>query len=374
MYAPNVYSRAELQRLPRALRLAFTKPLIQSSALSPDFQTRHNFTAFDIYPTTHAALSINSFLYAVAQRGSVPSQSAQQLFPHRVHALGFTPELFEFLTSVSLHELNTAIIDFLVLLHHQLLCDSDHTGVENMQSELVPSVWREVQSQIGVFEHGEPTRGRRSAVLEHLVQISFMTPWRVDVFAIYTPSTYNAAPQPPPSPPTNRLVTKLLQDWALFDRALRPLALSDHEIVEALERCLASPRTTAVFHSANVFLRSKSVQALPQDVIDRIAAWVLRNSCERLPPRERRLASLKSLLALSSQRLDELSSTSMADTSYADEWQTEEYDEDDDHDEDDDTDHPHTFLSHMRSSRATHFPLHGLPWKRYRTTQRRWRY
>ncbi|CAN8063703.1 unnamed protein product [Agarophyton chilense] len=361
LHRPNVYTRPELQRLPMAMRLSFVTPPPLAASPHVKMLSDPHFTSFNIYPTTDTHVRLHRVLHTAANLGALPAPMLDSVFDQQVHALAFTPELFEFLATVTFEELQTAIIDFLGLLHHQLLWDADHAAVDSMHRELLPSVWQRVHAQIGFFEYGEPTSGRRSIVLEHLVQISFMTPWRVDVHAIFTPSASSSDTALKPSSnmqaPSSLLLTKLVQDWILFDSLLKPIHCTPHEVVEALERSIATSQSSHIFACIFTLLQSQFVAQLPPDVFDRLVAWLLRRSCERLPPRQRRLASLRKLLAISSQRLQEVSFETSLSVS-----ELLLQDEDDDSSVQDDV------LS--TSEPQPSYPLDVLPWKRYRSVRR----
>lgn len=336
------YSCPELQLLNRPMRLCFANPKTSylsrllsyqrqrflslprcPAPLDGLFTTRtcRDFTSFNIYPTTTQSLQVNHLLWHTARTGAYHS-SNDSIFGCRVLAIGIAPDLYAFLTNVSLEEMHTATVDFLVLLQHQLTCDGDHVGLERLREDLVPHLYAEVEANIGSFPNGEPTEDRRAAVLERLVQMSFMTPWRVDVFAVYLTSadmdrlrvglTVTGGCEQHSEPLCGVVMAKLFRDWVAFSRTLGWLGLSNIAMTEAMERAVSAKKSTGLFEQAWIVLklqRSKrySISVLPIDVVEqRIVPWIIRLGCEAIPPRRRRLASMKSLLELSAQFLQDL--------------------------------------------------------------------
>lgn len=293
------------------------------------------FSCFNIYPTTANSLKVNNLLWHTVSRGSYDPSDGDPLLGAHVFVLGIAPELHEFLSTVSLDEMHRAIIDFLVLLHHQLTTDGDNAGLAKLKEDLVPEIWDKLNGSIGTFPNGEPTEPRRSKVLENLVQISFMTPWRVDIFAAYltandvtglvdvlhtdrfeaTPCRYILANdnRRGPERAQGKVMLKLYQDWRVFAAVLHDgMGLGYHLVAEAMERAVYAEKSAGLLEQAFTALEASEnkmsfLSRLPTDVLERkIIPWVIRRGCEAIPPRRRRFASLKSLLEISSRYLEEL--------------------------------------------------------------------
>lgn len=269
------------------------------------------------------------------RRGSYDPSDGDPLLGAHVFVLGIAPELHEFLYMVSLDEMHRAIIDFLVLLHHQLTTDADDAGLAKLREDLVPEIWDELNENIGIFPNGEPAEPRRAKVLENLVQISFMTPWRVDIFAAYLTANdvtglvdvlltdrFEASPcryilaidnRRGPERAQGKVMLKLYQDWRVFAAVLHDgMGLGYRLVAEAMERAVYAGKSAGLLEQAFTALEASEnkmsfLSSLPTDVLERkVIPWVIRRGCEAIPPRRRRLASLKSLLEISSRYLEEL--------------------------------------------------------------------
>lgn len=298
-------------------------------------QCDNHFSAFNIYPTTNNSLKVNDILWHTVQTGAYNPQIGDNLFGAHVYVLGFTPELFHFLSSVTLEEMHRAVIDFLVLLHHQLTTDADESGLLRLREDLVPEIWDQLLDNVGIFPNAEPSDPRRAKVLENIVQISFMTPWRVDVFAafltaddvtslstIMTSNRYSETPcryilvnhnQNGTAREKGRVMLKLYQDWRIFSVLLHDcLGLSYRLVAEAMERAVHARKSGGLFEQAfTAFEETRNTMSylshLPADVIERrIIPCVIRRGCESIPPRRKKIASLKSLLELSSRYLRDI--------------------------------------------------------------------
>lgn len=354
-FAVSEYTREERKHMQTPMRFCFADPASPlsvvhrvysdsspgASAHAPvlratrSLRCQDNFSCFNIYPTTENSLQVNKLLWDTARNGCYDAPTGDPLLGAHVLALGLAPELYEFLSTVSLPDMNRAIIDFLVLLHHQLTTDGDVRGLEKLHDDLVPHIWQELQRNIGVHPNGEPTEVNRARTLEHLVQISFMTPWRVDVFAAYLTADDVTTALRISSLSPNHIIPlqsdyglgkrtlqgvvmhKLYRDWCVYDSVLRNrLQMSHRAVTEAMERAVTSGKSAALFHQAGVTMDlCKDPQSwfstLPVDVVERhVVPWVIRRGCECIPPRRRRLASLKSLLDLSSRFFEELQANS----------------------------------------------------------------
>lgn len=311
-----------------ARRTAGARALRAQMAQLPGLRCRPGFTAFNIYPTKNKALEVNTFLWETVHNGFYDSCKGNALFGENVFVLGLGAELFDFLVHVSLEALDVAIIDFLVLLHHQLTIDGDAIGVAKLHEELLPHVWERVHANIGVFENGEPREPERAATLEHLVQISFMTPWRVDVLAGYlSPSDVGILLDYGPLELSRRLpsfgadsvgvrgsaVLKLYRDWQVYDDVFcQRLCMQRSAALEAMDRAMYCGRSSGMYAQAAAVADlcetpGSLFSRLPLELVERaVVPWLVRRTCETIAPRQRRLATLKSLLELSSKFFDEM--------------------------------------------------------------------
>lgn len=310
------------------VRKQHARNLRTNMAQLPGLRCRPGFTAFNIYPTSEKTLAVNKFLWETVHNGYYDSEKGNPLFGENVFVLGLGAELFDFLVHVSLEALDVAIIDFLVLLHHQLTIDGDVVGVTKLQEELLPQVWEQVRSNIGVFENGEPREPERAATLEHLVQISFMTPWRVDVLAGYlSTSDMGIFLNYGPIELSRRLpsfgadsvgvrgsaVLKLYRDWQVYDDVFcKRLSMKRNAALEAMDRAMYCGKSICMYEQAASVVdlceaKNSLFSLLPIELVERaVVPWIVRRNCETIAPRQRRLATLKSLLELSSKFFDEL--------------------------------------------------------------------
>lgn len=294
----------------------------------PGLRCRSGFTCFNIYPTSQMTLDVNRFLWDTVHNGFYDSVKGNALFSTNIFVLGLPAELFDFLVHVTLEALDVAIIDFLVLLHHQLTTDGDVIGVSKLQEELLPEVWNRLEANIGVFENGEPKEAERAATLEHLVQISFMTPWRVDVLAGYlSPADMGLLLDHGPRHLSGALpafgsdcvgvrgsaLLKMFRDWQVYDDVLcKRLSMKRCAALEAMDRAIYVGRSECMYGEAAAVVdlcdrKQSYFSLLPMELIERaVIPWIVRRNCETIAPRQRRLATLKSLLELSSKFFDDL--------------------------------------------------------------------
>lgn len=326
------YSSAELTLLHSTTKYIFATPPhphphsnapatgpMHHSRPRPPLRTSSTFSAFNIYPTSTTHFPINHLLWTSVNAATYNPVQAHPLFGAHAFVLGLPPELYDFLSSVTLHEMHTAIIDFLVLLHHQLQTDGDMDGIAKMAEDLVPHVWRQVECNVGVFPNGEPDTGTRARILEHLVQISFMTPWRVDIFGAYltdhdiTVSELHHDEIHPANSTLGAVMSKLYEDWAVFRTLLCDgLGLPCVQAAEAMERAVHARKGGGLLDQVGALVKCGATvgswfQRVPTEVLEEcIAPWVVKRGCEMIAPRRRKLASLKSLLEMSTQYLEEL--------------------------------------------------------------------
>lgn len=305
--------------LPHSDHNVVKRTKLYSSSSLPPFNTSPTFCAFNIYPTSHNSVPIIDLLWTCVNNGAYNPIRGDFLLGARVFALGLTPELHDFLSSVTIEEMHTAIIDFLVLLHHQLQGDGDVESIARMTEDLVPDVWTQVERNIGVFPNGEPETGRRARTLEHLVQISFMTPWRVDVFGAYLTendfATWEGCQSKMDAVDSGLgvVMNKLCEDWNVFRVLLCDgMGLSYAQAAEAMERAVHARKGGGLLEQVQEVIKCSAragswFEVIPTEVLEeRVAPWVLRRGCEMIAPRRRKLASLKSLLEMSTRYLEEL--------------------------------------------------------------------
>jgi hypothetical protein len=312
----------------RGVRTSSGKDLRGLMAQLPGLRCRAAFSCFNIYPTSGETLVVNKFLWETVHNGYYDAERGNALFGENIFVLGLAAELFDFLIHVTLEALDVAMIDFLVLLHHQLTTDGDAVGVTKLREELIPEVWARVEENIGVFENGEPKEAERAATLEHLVQISFMTPWRVDVLAGYmTPADMAALLADGPEAASGRMpsfgadcvgvrgsaLLKLFRDWQVYDDVLcKRLSMKRNAALEAMDRAMYCGRSVCMYEEAAAAVDlcespTSWFSLLPIELVERaVVPWIVRRNCEMIAPRQRRLATLKSLLELSSKFFDEL--------------------------------------------------------------------
>jgi hypothetical protein len=293
----------------------------------PGLRCRSGHSCFNIYPTTESTLEINNFLWRTVQNGYYDAEMGNSIFGSNVFVLGLPAELYDFLIHVTLPALDIAIIDFLVLLHHQLTTDGDAVGVEKLREELLPEVWERVERNIGVFDNGEPKEAERAATLEHLVQISFMTPWRVDVMAGFlNPQDMSTLLSHGPHAASERLpsfgpdsvgvrgsaLLKMYRDWLVYDDLLcQRLSMKRNAALEAMDRAVYCGRSNQMYLQAAAVVDlcedlSSWFSRLPIELVERaVVPWVVRRNCESIAPRKRQLATLKSLLEMSSKFFEE---------------------------------------------------------------------
>lgn len=305
--------------LPHSGRNAVKTAELHCSPSLPPLNTSSTFCAFNIYPTSKTSLPVNDLLWTCVNNGTYNPVQGDSLLGAHVFVLGLTPELHEFLSSVTIEEMHTAITDFLVLLHHQLQSDGDMESIARMTEDLVPDVWTKVELNIGVFPNGEPETGRRARTLEHLVQISFMTPWRVDVFGAYlTRDDVSASKRchselDPTDSALGVVMSKLYEDWKVFRTLLcEGLGLPCAQAAEAMERAVHARKGGGILEQVKEVVKCGKragswFDLVPTEVLEEwVAPWVVRRGCEMIAPRRRKLASLKSLLEMSTRYLEEL--------------------------------------------------------------------
>lgn len=193
--------------------------------------------------------------------------------------------------------------------------------------DLLPEIWHTVRSNIGHFPEGKPTRGKRALALERLVQISFMTPWRVDVFGAYFSAVDVAniaacgstdvgsvsASGDVDGHCTGIAISKLYDDWKVYRRLLcNGAGLSSQEALEAMDCAVHSGRSKETMHMATEIgqlgrTKGSWFEKLPHDLVDsKIVGWVVRQHCEQVSPRECSQVNLKNLLKISNECLEEL--------------------------------------------------------------------
>lgn len=294
----------------------------------PGLRCRPDYTCFNIYPTSQISLDINRILWETIHSGCYDAAKGNEIFGENIFALGVSAELFDFLVHVSEEELEQTINDFLVLLHHQLTTDGDAAGVAKLREELLPQVWACLEENTKHSENGEPKDAGRAATLEHLVQICFMTPWRVDVMAGYLTAQDTSAllasrkrgiVSAIPSLGSGDVgykgsaMLKMFEDWLIYeDIFCQCLNMPHKAALEAMDRGIYHRRNEMMFKEASTVMdlygqKSSLFGLLPAGVIERaVVPWIVRRHCESVPPRKRRLATLKSLLELSSRFFEEM--------------------------------------------------------------------
>lgn len=184
------HSSSHIQRCRELLasrRLIFTEATtsVHGEVLSGrrSIVSNPSLTSFTIYPTSAYELRVNRLLWRVARTGQYPAAcGGDELLQCPVIALALPTALNSFLSSASWQEVRTAIVDFLVLLRHQLGEDNDQVGLRVFDDELYPPILQEVLAGTGIFERNEPEGGRRAELLEKAVQLCFLTPWSVGVW------------------------------------------------------------------------------------------------------------------------------------------------------------------------------------------------
>lgn len=248
--------------------------------------------SFDIYPTCSHSLRVNTLLHDGARTGTFDTAALEHVLGVHILVLGLPPELHQFLSTTPKEEIDTAIIDFLVLLHHQLESENDIDGLRRMEEDLEPTVCRRLQHGIGVFPGGEPPPGKRANVLEQIVQLAFLTPWRIDVWGAYMTQTELTDLRSGLMVTGDVTAAKLLKDWIVFSDVLHGL-VPDWGIADGLERAVCEGNNCEIFARVReVSLLVRDVNSffsrLPRDVVERcLIPWVVKRECEALPSRRR---------------------------------------------------------------------------------------
>lgn len=346
--------------LSNAYRLYFPDPSKSTrTSILTDSQvvhTSHSLTAFTIFPVNAQHVAVNRLLWHTAQRGYYNSKEASATLKTNVVTLGLPPQLYRFLSQISLREMYTAMTDFLVLLHHQLVLDDDADALENFSNDLYAPVLQHVLQHVGRFPRGEPGPGRRADLLEQIVQLCFLTPWQIGVFGAYlvpnhrdcesaskssltwgqiarqmwveTPSEpalvemmirhRNTSTQSRSIEPIangmdeGAAVIQLHNDWIMLYKFLQCTGVPPGGVTEALHRAVDSDRGMQMMQCAITVVELANVETsffswLSTDIlIGCVVPWLVRRQLEAAPPRSIMLLSLKSLLDRSARVFEEV--------------------------------------------------------------------
>lgn len=249
-------------------------------------ETSISLVQFSIFPTSADVLAINDMLWRVARTG-VYDTSDDVLFKLKkkvIKCIGLSTQLYAFLSSISLEELHTVTLDFLLLLHSQLTSDSDEHALHNFLDQLHPPMLAQVLERAAVSEEAEPAPGRRADILEQAVQLCFLTPWEHPVFAAYESETEKGETK------EGKALVELHSAWVELGTFLQHTGVSVRGVTDALQRAVNSRRGQSLLKRASMVAslnRSTSClfSLLPKDLIDlHVVPWVLRRDIESIPP------------------------------------------------------------------------------------------
>lgn len=249
-------------------------------------KTSLSLVQFSIFPTNADVLAINDMLWKVARTG-IYEASDETLFTLKrrvIKCVGLSTQLYAFLSSISLEELHTVTLDFLLLLHSQLMSDSDEHALHNFLDQLHPPMLAQVLERAAVSEEAEPAPGRRADILEQAVQLCFLTPWEHPVFIAYESDTDEGETK------EGKALEELHSAWVELAAFLQHTGVSARGVTDALQRAVNSRRGQSILKRASMVAslnRSASclLSLLPKDLIDlHLVPWVLRRDIESIPP------------------------------------------------------------------------------------------
>lgn len=258
-------------------------------------KTSRSVISFTIFPTNADALEINRMLWQLAHSGYYDSSEdiLLKLTNKKVWCVGLPTQLFIFLSSVTLDELQTAIVDFLLLLHSQLITDTDQHALHNFLDQLHPPILARVLDRVAAADDVEPAPGRRADVLEQLVQLCFLTPWDHPVFMAYEThgnQTESGSTILSCMTAESNALHELQAAWMELEACLRYTGVTARGVTDALQRAVNSGKGQIMLQRASLVAsmgRSESsmLSRLPPDVLDfHLVPWVLRRDIESTPP------------------------------------------------------------------------------------------
>lgn len=365
---PEISSRDAYTSLSSAYRLYFpdprtTRQSTQMIQLTQIIHTSHMLTSFTIFPVNAHQVATNRLLWQTVQHGYVDAEEGIQVLKSNVITLGVPPQLHTFLSEVTMREMYTAMTDFLVLMYHQLMIDNDTEGLDNFTHQLYRPVLQHVLQQVREFPRGEPEPGRRADLLEKIVQMCFLTPWKITVFGAYTvplrrdnalswanPRTWSEiahqlwAETPSYPPHTGPLVQqenshrryynirtrlnsmdegmavmRLHSDWTVLFKMLKCTGVAVGGITEALHRMVDSDTGMEMMQLAMTVTELSQLETsyfswLPNDLVSLgVIPWIVRRQVESVAPRSISLSSLKSLIDRSARVFETLWATNGVD-------------------------------------------------------------
>lgn len=249
-------------------------------------KTSLSMVQFSIFPTSADVLTVNEMLWRLARTG-IYDTSDDVLFRLKrrvIKCVGLSTQLYSFLSSISLDELHTVTLDFLLLLHSQLTSDSDEHALHNFLDQLHPPMLTQVLERAATADDAEPAPGRRADILEQAVQLCFLTPWEHPVFLAYESETGDGETT------EGKALSELHSAWVELAAFLQLTGASARGVTDALQRAVNSNRGQAILKRASVVTslnQSSSclLSSLPKDLVDlHLVPWVLRRDIESIPP------------------------------------------------------------------------------------------
>lgn len=133
--------------------------------------------AFNIYPTCEHAQEINRIIWKSAHNQDVGE--LRNFTGLDVVAVAIPIELHDFLRAVTWEQAVNGVVDFLKLLQTQFEQDGDLAGMRQMHCDIVEDIWERVENADEVANEG------RAEVLDCLVQLCFMTPWKTEILVYH---------------------------------------------------------------------------------------------------------------------------------------------------------------------------------------------
>lgn len=165
--------------------------------LSPALRYGRTIASFSLYPESCRDLQINHLLWQTAQTGEYSPVNGNMLLQNNVFSVSIPHAFHSFLADVTVHQLDTCILEILALIAEE----EDEQGFHLMQSELDPPVW----NQLNHYLHHQSQRTHNleqctsagvklSSYVELLLKLCYHSPWKIDVHMAYiSPRTMMSA-------------------------------------------------------------------------------------------------------------------------------------------------------------------------------------
>lgn len=219
----------------------------RNSSLSRCLRYGRGVACFNLYPANKRDLKVNHLLWTVAQHGEYHPSDGNLLLENNVLSLAMPSKFFTFLEHVSEQYLKLCMLEVLALIAE----DEDAEGLALMKSELEESVWDDLNTYMAVHSDqrvridSTTDQGfRLMRDVETLLRLCYLSPWKIDVYAVYvTPQDITSVladpSRPTPTSPHSVRLSHEEPDRRLVrSSARRPVSTTTHS-----QRKNSSPRS-----------------------------------------------------------------------------------------------------------------------------------